>query len=243
MSTVLITGASRGIGKAAALAFAKAGWCVAINYRASKDEAERAAAEICAMGGHAAAFCADVSDYEACARLAQAVREKFGRIDALINNAGISCDRLFTDTTPDDWERTFAVNVTGAYNCTRAVLDEMISKKRGCIVNVSSMWGVTGGSCEVAYSASKAALIGFTKALAKELGPSNIRVNCVAPGVIDTSMNARLKPEDMAVLADAAPLCRIGTPDDVASALVFLASDAASFITGQVLGVDGGMAV
>lgn len=243
MPSVLITGASRGIGRAAALAFAKAGWWVAANYNTSHDEAMSLVDEIKKMGGTAIAVQCDVSDYNACASMIKQVLDAFGHIDTLINNAGISCDMLFADTSPEAWRRTFAVNADGAYNCCHAILDHMISRKQGSIVNVSSIWGVTGGSCEVAYSASKAALIGFTKALAKEMGPSNIRVNCVAPGVIDTDMNRNLTPSDLAALSDETPLCRIGTPDEAAEAILFLASEKSSFITGVVLGVNGGLAI
>lgn len=240
MPSVLITGASRGIGRATALAFAKAGWWVAANYNNSHEESLSLVEEIKAMGGTAIAVKCDVSDYSSCVSMIKQVQDAFGHIDALVNNAGISCDVLFTDTTPEDWRRTFAVNVDGAYNCCHAVLGDMIARKKGSIVNVSSIWGVTGGSCEVAYSASKAALIGLTKALAKEMGPSNIRVNCVAPGVIDTDMNRNLTPADFEALRDETPLCRIGTPEEVAEAILFLASDKSSFITGAVLGINGG---
>lgn len=240
MPTVLITGASRGIGRAAATAFAKAGYCVAINYRVSKDAAEQLAAEIAQIGGFAKAFQADVANYDECKNMVDAVTGAFGPIDVLINNAGISCDKLFTDTSPEDFQRTFDVNVKGTFNCTKAVANSMISRKKGCIINLSSMWGITGASCEVAYSASKAAIIGFTKALAKELGPSGIRVNCVAPGFIDTDMNANLSPEDVAAFAEDTPLCRVGQPGEVADAMLFLASDSARFITGEVINVSGG---
>jgi len=243
MPSVLITGASRGIGRAAALAFAKEGWWVAANYNNSEAEALSLVEEIKAMGGTAIAVKCDVSDYAACAAMVKQAETAFGRIDALVNNAGVSCDMLFTDTTPADWRRTFAINADGAYNCCHAVLNGMISRKSGSIINVSSIWGVTGGSCEVAYSASKAALIGLTKALAKEMGPSNIRVNCIAPGVIDTEMNKNLTPEDIAALSDETPLCRIGTPEEVAETILFLASEKASFITGAVLGVNGGLII
>ena len=243
MPSVLITGASRGIGRAAALAFAKAGWWVAANYNRAQAEALSLVSEIKAMGGTAIAIQCDVSNHDACAAMVRQAEDAFGHIDALVNNAGISCDMMFTDTSPHIWRHTFAVNVDGAYNCCRAVLDGMIYRKSGAIVNVSSIWGVTGASCEVAYSASKAAIIGLTKALAKELGPSGIRVNCVAPGVIDTDMNHNLTPDDIAELKDETPLCRIGTPEEAAEAILFLASEKSSFITGAVLGVNGGLVI
>ena len=241
MPSVLITGASRGIGRATAIAFAKAGWWVAANYNNSQTEALSLVDEIKAMGGTAMAVKCDVSDYSACISMIEQVQDAFGHIDALVNNSGISCDMLFTDTSPEDWRRTFAVNADGAYNCCHAVLGDMIARKKGSIVNVSSIWGVTGGSCEVAYSASKAALIGLTKALAKEMGPSNIRVNCVAPGVIATDMNRNLTHADLEALSDETPLCRIGTPEEIAETILFLASEKSSFITGAVIGVNGGL--
>lgn len=234
--SILITGASRGIGRAAALAFAREGYLVGINYLRSMEAAQSLLQEIVALGGDARLLQADVAD----PAQVQAMVQAFGRVDVLINNAGIACYKLFTDTTPADWRCVFAVNVEGAYNCSHAVCPQMIGRQAGCILNLSSIWGQTGGACEVAYSASKAAIIGFTKALAKELGPSNIRVNCVAPGVIETDMNANLSPADLAALAAETPLCRIGKPEEVAASLLFLASDAASFITGQILGVNGG---
>ncbi len=243
MSVVLITGASRGIGRAAALLFAAQGSCVGVNYNQSREAAKALVGEIRVNGGHALALQADVSDFSACAAMVKALKSEFGFIDTLINNAGVACDKLFTDTLPEDWRRTFDVNMGGAYNCTAAVLPEMIQKKRGTIVNVSSIWGIAGGSCEVAYSASKAALIGFTKALAKEAGPSGIRVNCVAPGVIDTDMNAGLRPEDVCALNEHTPMGRMGTPKEAAESILFLASPAASFLTGQVISPNGGFLI
>ena len=166
-----------------------------------------------------------------------------GQITVLVNNAGIAEQALFSDITEEMWDRMFGVNVKGAYNCTQAVLPHMIHNKYGRIINVSSMWGISGASCEVHYSASKAALIGFTKALAKEVGLSGITVNCVAPGVIATEMNGHLSEDIIEELKNETPLNRIGTPEDVAEAIFFLASDKASFITGQTLSVDGGFVV
>ncbi|MEG1547313.1 MAG: 3-oxoacyl-ACP reductase FabG [Clostridia bacterium] len=242
-NTVLISGASRGIGRAAALAFAKSGYKVGVNYNRSKADALSLIAQIAALGGQAEAVQADVSDYGAAQSLVDQISHKLGCIDVLINNAGISCDKLFTDTTPADWADVFAVNVTGAYNCIRHVLPQMLSAKHGCIINVSSIWGLVGGSCEVAYSASKAALIGLTKALAKEVGPSAIRVNCVAPGVIYTDMNAQLSKQDLLELKAQTPLQCLGTPQDVAELLLFLASPGAAFITGQVVSPNGGFVI
>ena len=237
--SVLITGASRGIGRACAIAFAKAGYRVGINYRNSQREAESLVDEINSSGGSAACYRADVAEPAAL----KCMFDEFGHTDVLINNAGISCDGLLTELSAEQWSRCFDVNVSGAFHCCKLVLPQMISDRSGCILNVSSMWGRTGASCEVAYSAAKAAIIGFSKALAKEVGPSNVRVNCVAPGVIDTTMNAQLSSSDINALREETPLMRIGTPEDVANVLLFLASDAASFITGQVLGVDGGFVI
>ena len=243
MPTVFITGASRGIGRAAALLFAGQGYLTAVNYNRSKAEALSLIDKIRSFGGHAVAIQGDVSDFARCAEMIKKAEDAFGPVDTLINNAGISCDKLFTDTSPEDWSRTFAVNVGGAYNCCRAVLPGMISRKRGSIVNVSSMWGVTGGSCEVAYSASKAAVIGFTQALAKELAPSGITVNCVAPGAIDTEMNAHLTAEERRMLEEEIPLGRMGSPEEVAAAIAFLAGEDARYFTGQVLSPNGGIVI
>ncbi|MGI6192686.1 MAG: elongation factor P 5-aminopentanone reductase [Christensenellales bacterium] len=241
METVLITGASRGIGAATARLFAQKGWQVAIHYHASEEAAKKLVTEINETGGKALAFRADVKNGEEVQNMAEAVRVCLGKVSALVCCAGISNGQsLLTDTPEEDWDNLFAVNTKGAYNCLKAVLPGMVEQKSGSVVLVSSVWGVLGGSCEAAYSASKAALLGLTKALAKELGPSNIRVNCVAPGVIDTDMNAHLTKEDFAALCDVAALGRIGTPAEVARAIHFLASEDASFITGQILGVDGG---
>ncbi len=243
MKTVLITGASRGIGKSAALAFAQAGYAVCVNYLTSENEARTVAEEINLRGGNAFAFRADVSTNGGAEALVRAAEERLGPISVLVNNAGVALDKLFTETSPEDWARVFAVNVNGAYNCTRHVLPRMLSKKSGKILNVSSVWGMVGASCEVAYSASKAALIGFTKALAKELGPSGIQVNCVAPGVIDTDMNHNLTEADRCCLCEQTPLGKIGRPEDIADLLVFLASEKADFITGQVISPNGGFVI
>lgn len=238
--TVLITGASRGIGKAAAETFAKAGYDAALNYNKSEAAAEALCRELEKYSVKALPFRADVSDKKAVEKMYAEIEKAFGGVSVLVNNAGIAEQALFTDITEEMWDRMFAVNVKGAYNCTQAVLPEMIHEKYGRIINISSMWGISGASCEVHYSASKAALIGFTKALAKEVGLSGITVNCVAPGVIDTDMNGKLSPETMAELKESTPLNRIGAPRDVAETVLFLASESASFITGQIISVDGG---
>ncbi len=237
MRNILITGASRGIGAACAREFARNGDRVFINYNSSKTAAEKIAAETGAVPVKA-----DVSNFDEVNKMREIIGG-YGRLDVLVNNAGISQIKMFTDITESDWDNMFNVNVKGMYLVTRAFVGDMIAAKSGKIINVSSMWGVTGGSCEVHYSASKAAVIGFTKALAKELGPSGINVNCVAPGVIDTDMNAHLGNNDLDALKNETPLMRIGTPEDVAKTVFFLASKNADFITGQVLNVDGGMVI
>ena len=235
---VLVTGGSRGIGRAIVELLAKKGWQVAFCYR----ENESAADEVRAATG-AVAYRLNISDSKAVADMVSDLQKRFGHIDLLVNNVGVASQRLFTDITDEEWKNTFDVNVNGAFYATRAVLPDMIKRKSGNIIFVSSMWGVSGGSCEVHYSATKAALIGMTKAPAKEVGPSGIRVNCVAPGVIETDMNAHLSADDMAALAEETPLCRIGKADEVAKAIEFLAEDGSAFITGQVLSVDGGIIV
>lgn len=238
--TVLVTGASGGIGSACARLFAAEGYKVAIHYNNGKAAADALKDEICSFGGEAVCVCADLKDEAQVAQMLSTVERELGEVDVLVNNAGVSQQKLFTDTTREDYEQVFGVNILGVINCCRAVLPAMIRRKGGSIVNISSMWGVSGASCEVLYSASKAAVIGLTKALAKEVGPSSVTVNCVAPGVISTKMNAHLSGEDMAALCDETPLCRIGNPQEVAQAVLFLASEKAAFITGQTLSVDGG---
>ena len=235
---VLITGGSRGIGAAAARRFAAGGDKVVINYCRSREQAEALAAE---TGGWAVG--ADVSDPEQVRNMVDNVLDKFCQLDILICNAGIAQQKLFGDLTDQDWRRMFAVNVDGIFYTIRAALPHFIHRKQGRILTLSSMWGQVGGSCEVAYSAAKAAVIGMTKALAKELGPSGITVNCVAPGVIDTEMNANLGLEDLAALAEETPMGVIGKPEDVAEALWYLASPGAKFVTGQVLVPHGGLIV
>lgn len=241
--TILITGGSRGIGRACVELFARRGWRAVFLCRTRADAAKMLVDKLRAEGCDAEYFLCDVSDRTRVDEVVGEILRRCHRIDALVNNAAISQIKLFTDLTPEDWRRMFAVNVDGVFNCTQAVLGGMISEKSGAIVNISSMWGQVGASCEVAYSAAKAAVIGLTKALAKEVGPSGVRVNCVCPGVIDTDMNAALDEETRAALIDETPLERIGTPEDVARAVAYLCSEEASFITGQILGVNGGMII
>ncbi len=241
MKTVLITGASRGIGRATALKFAENGFAVAVNFNSRKEEAESLCRQIVEKGGVAAPFCADVADESAVGKMLEEINEVFGEIDVLVNNAGVALPQgLFTDFDDSAAKRVFDVNVFGMMNCCRQIVPHFVSKKNGKIINISSLWGVVGGSCEVIYSASKAAVIGFTKALAKELAPSGINVNCVAPGLIETDMNKHLTPEDKADFADGIALGRCGRAEEVADTVYFLATENSSYITGQTILVDGG---
>ena len=241
--TVLITGASRGIGAACARAFAREGYKVALNCVKNTAMAEVLAAELRAQGTDAEVFTADVADPAAARGMIAAVYERFGCIDALVNNASVSLVKLVTDTSDDEWRKLIDTDLSSVFYCSKAVLPAMIRERSGCIINIASMWGEVGASCEAVYSAAKAGVIGFTKALAKELGPSGIRVNAVSPGVIMTDMMKGFSDEDIAVLKDETPLVELGRPEDVAEAAVFLASEKASFITGQILSVNGGMVI
>lgn len=234
MKTALVTGASRGIGAAIARSLKRDGFKVYINYNQSADKALKLAGELSAF-----AVKADVSDMDEVRRM----YDEIGGVDVLVCNAGISEYGLFSDTGPEAWQRIFAVNVDGAYNCIQCALPHMIAQKSGVIINISSVWGLCGASCEAAYSASKAALIGLTRALSKELGPSGIRVNCIAPGVIETDMLALFTEADKESLRFQTPLGRLGSPSDVAELAAFLSSDRADFITGQVIGADGGFSL
>ena len=240
----LVTGSSRGIGRAVAAELAREGWAVCVNYIQHQQAAEDAVRAIRDAGGRAVAVQADVADGAAVAEMVRlAERELGGHVSLLVNNAGVAGQAQFQDITDEMWDRYLAVNLGGARNTIRAVLPRMISEKAGCIVNISSIWGLRGASCEVAYACTKAAIIALTRSLAAELGPSHIRVNCVAPGVINTDMVQVLGRETLDDLAEQTPLGRLGTPEDIAHAVAFLASDRASFITGQVLTADGGFIV
>ena len=241
--TALVTGSSRGIGRAIAVELAREGWAVCVNYLEHREAAEDLVRLLRAEGWEAIAVRADVSDRDAGEALVRTAQAELGPIELLVNNAGISYQGLFQDTSNEIWDRTLAVNLTGARNAAQAVLPHMLSEKRGCIVNISSMWGLRGASCEVAYACSKAAIIGLTRSLALELAPSGIRVNCVAPGCIETDMVRVLGEETRAMLVEETPLGRLGTPEDIAHAVAFFASEKASFLTGQVLTADGGFIV
>lgn len=238
--TAFVTGASRGIGRAIAKKLALGGCRVGINYLKEEEKANALVDELRNMGCEAMAVQADVSDAAAITAAIRTVEQEFSTVDLLVNNAGIAQQDLFQFTDAALWRRLFAVNVDGAYNTIQAVLPDMIRRQSGAIVNISSMWGLRGASCEVGYSATKAAIIGLTRSLAMELAPSGIRVNCVAPGVIRTDMVEKLGQETMDALREQTPIGRLGTPEDIANAVAFLAGDDASFITGQVLTADGG---
>ena len=239
----LVTGSSRGIGRAIARELAREGWKVCINYRVRRDCAESLLEEISAFGGEAMIYGADVSRRQEVNAMVAAVKEKWGEVSLLVNNAGVAGQALFQDVTDELWHRYFSVNVDGAFHAIQAVLPPMLREHAGCIINVSSMWGLRGASCEVTYSCTKAALIAMSRSLALELAPTNIRVNCIAPGVIKTDMLDALPAEVLPQLAEETPLRRLGTPEDIAHLAVFLASDKSSFITGQVITADGGFIV
>lgn len=238
MKNVLISGGSRGIGAACVEAFARAGYSVAFIYNKSESEADTLARQ---TGAHA--IRADISSPADAARAVSEAQNLLGGIDILVNNAGVSHIGLFTEMTDAEWRNIIDTNLSGAFYLSREAAGGMIARHWGRIINVGSMWGKTGASCEVAYSASKAGLRGMTQAMAKELAPSGITVNCVEPGVIDTQMNAALSDEVKRALAEETPMLRFGKAEEVAAAVLFFASESAAFITGQCLGVDGGMAI
>ena len=236
----LITGSSRGIGRAEAIKLAHDGYAVCINCVEREDKAQEAVEQLVNGGCEAMWYKADVADAAAVKQMVTEVEKTLGAVTLLVNNAGIAKQCLFQDMTEDYWKRIFDVNLNGAFNTIQAVLPHMLHEHSGCIINTSSIWGQHGASCEVAYSATKHAIIGLTRSLAQELAPTNIRVNCVAPGVIDTDMVQVLGTETLAARAEDTPVGRLGRPEDIAAVVSFLASDAASFITGQVITSDGG---
>lgn len=237
MSTALITGASRGIGRAIAVRFAEAGYDVAFCYSRDKEGARRTAEDIRAAGREPLVYRVDVTREEQVRSMIESVFS----LEVLVNNAGVSLYREFSATSLQDWQKVFDINVTGAFLCSRYAADKMRRRGGGCIVNVSSAWGETGAACEVAYSASKAALIGMSKALAKELAPSDIRVNCIAAGIVDTQMNAHLRKEELEEFLTGVPLQRMGTGREIAESALFLANS--RYITGEILRVNGGLLI
>ena len=239
----LVTGSSRGIGRGIALELAREGWDICVNYIQNQSAAEDVVAQIRSMGRNAIAVQADVADSEAVFAMVRQAEAELGPVSLLVNNAGIADQGLFQDLSDEQWNRYLGVNLSGARNTIRAILPHMIQEKSGCIINISSIWGLRGASCEVAYACTKAALIALTRSLALELAPSHIRVNCVAPGVINTDMVQALGQETQDMLVEQTPLGRLGTPADIAHAVAFFASEKASFITGQVLTADGGFIV
>lgn len=238
--TALITGASRGIGRAVARRLAREGYSLCINFIEREDKARKLAEEIKEAGGRAIICQADVADAGAVLAMVKTVKEHFGPVSLLVSNAGIAGQIQIQDVQEAQWQRYFDVNVKGFKNCVQAVLPDMLARKAGSMVSISSIWGTRGASCEALYSATKHAIIGLTKSLAMELAPSGIRVNCVAPGVINTDMVQVLGPETLKELAEITPLGRLGEPEEIAEAVAFLGGEKASFITGQVLTVDGG---
>ena len=235
---IIVTGGSRGIGANVVKSLAKDCDKVILNYNKSEEFAKQIQKELEKENIKIDIFKADVSKKADVLAMIEYVIEKYNRVDVLINNAGISQEKLFTDISDEEWKRIMDVNLNSVYYCTKAVIPYMIQKKCGCIINISSIWGVTGGSCEVGYSTSKAAIIGFTKALAKEMGPSNIRINCIAPGIIDTDMNKNLNETDIEAIKDEIPLNRIGLTEDIAKCVKWLIED--NYTTGQVINVNGG---
>ncbi len=237
----LVTGGSRGIGAAAAYELSRLGYTIAVNYRENEAAARSVCDRINSSDGRAEAFRADISIPEEIDGMFADIENRLGTVDVLVNNAGISYIGLLQDMSYGEILKHAQVNLLGAIYCSKRAVPGMVHKKSGSIINLSSMWGEVGASCEVVYSACKAGIIGFTKALAKELGPSGIRVNCVSPGVIRTDMNSELDEETLAQLSEETPLLRLGSPEEVGRMIAFLASENASFITGQVVSVNGGI--
>lgn len=239
--TAVVTGASRGIGRSIAIELTNAGANVVINYKSDEEGAKETLNDIKRLGGYGIIVKADVGKYEEAGNLIDMTLNKFGKIDVLVNNAGISNVGLFVDMEFSNFQQIIDTDLYGVLNCTHHSIKHMIQNKSGSVVNISSMWGSVGASCETLYSAAKGAVNSFTKALAKELGPSNIRVNAVAPGVIDTDMNRWLNKDERMQLSSEIPLMKFGEAGDVARLVAFLASDDSKYITGQIIGVDGGI--
>ena len=238
MKTVIVTGGSRGIGAAIVKELASSGYNVVLNYNKSEEAAKNIQKELKEININIEIFKADVSKRDEVKELIKFTLEKYKNIDVLINNAGIDQIKPFTDITDEDWNKIMEVNLNAVFYCTQEVLENMIHNKRGCIINISSIWGTKGASCEVHYSASKAAVDGLTKALAKELGPSNIRVNSIAPGLVNTDMNKDLTSEDLQKLKEEIPLGRIAEPQEIAKSIKWLIED--EYVSGQIISVNGG---
>lgn len=236
--TAIVTGGSRGIGAAIVHMLIQEGYNVVINYNKSEQEAKKIKEEFTSRGYYVETFKADVSKREEVKKLVEFTIEKFKNINVLINNAGISQTKLFTDITDEDWQNMIGTNLNSAFYMCQEVLPNMIHNKKGCIINISSIWGITGASCEVHYSVAKAGVDALSKALAKELGPSGIRVNSIAPGIIDTDMNKHLNEKEIEQIEDEIPLCRIGKAKDIAKCVKWLIED--EYTTGQVISVNGG---
>lgn len=240
MKTVLITGSSRGIGAQTAKLFAKNGYNVIVNCKTSYKSAQKVVDSIKNQGHSAELKIADVADEDQVKQMVDEVIKKYKKIDVLINNAGIALYKLLSETTTEEWQEVFDVNMKGTFFCTKYALNNMLKNKYGKIINISSVWGQVGACMEVAYSASKGAMIAFTKALAKEVGKSNINVNCICPGVINTAMNDELTKQDIKDIKDKTPLNKIGNTADVAELALYLADDKSAFMTGQIITIDGG---
>lgn len=237
--TVLVTGASRGIGKAIAVKFAKKNYNVVINCLHNEDRLMQAKREIESYQVSCLAHLGDMGDMESCKELFEKIKKQFGTLDVLVNNAGIAYIGLLQDMTPEDWDRVIRTNLTSVFNCCRLAIPDMVTRKYGKIINISSVWGNVGASCEAAYSATKGGINAFTKALAKELAPSGIQVNAVACGAIDTEMNKFLESDELISLVEEIPAGRLGTAEEVAD-LVYHLGYKNSYLTGQVIGLDGG---
>ncbi|MDE6189330.1 MAG: 3-oxoacyl-ACP reductase FabG [Clostridia bacterium] len=243
MKNAIISGASRGIGKAVALALAKRGYRVIVNYLSSQEQAELLCKQLDSEGASAVAYKADMADPKQICDMVEYVRNAFGSVDLVVANAGVGKNSLLVDHSDEDIRKLIDVNLVGVITLCREAAKVMLEQKYGNIITISSMWGQVGGSCESVYSATKGGIIAFTKALAKELALSGVRVNCVSPGFIDTDINSNLSPEDKKLVIDEIPLSRAGAPEDVAEAIAWLADDKSSYITGQVLGVNGGLII
>lgn len=235
---VVVTGGSKGIGAEIVKTLANEGYKIVLNYNKSEESAKKIQEELLNKEIKIEIFKADVSKREESKKLIKFTIEKFNTIDILINNAGIAQEKIFTDITDEDWNYILQNNLNSTFYCTQEVVEKMIHNKKGCIINISSIWGITGASCEVAYSTTKAAINGFTKALAKELGPSNIRVNAIAPGIIDTQMNRNLTAEELENIKNEIPLEKIGKPKDIAKCVKWLIED--EYTTGQIISINGG---